>query len=365
MLEQPKDKHYELIRERVERHFWTGRYTVQDAYTTSELSRAYDREDSRGRIRLLRRVYRQTPRLPYDLALKAVTDSDSAVREWMGRNGQMLDYRDARHESADALLDVTHPDRDLAMRLRRDSDPFVRATLFENPELFNPLWRSSEWIDEFKGCAPLERLAMMRNQALNLDLAKLVLDPDDTRLGIDMSERYTLAKACLANRHVVENGRRTRRGYVPRRDRWSGWFQSSDYSQAIWELAMKWPDEAGIPFRTVHTVQTYDRVKAKIYPHCKEVPLRGAIIESCLPEDEATLRLACADTDQGLRSMAYWRSNQMDRREIEAALLREKAEKDNGAMDGLFANPWLEPTAREILESVTEGAGIDNAARHP
>jgi hypothetical protein len=125
---------------------------------------------------------------------------------------------------------------------------------------------------------------------------------------------------------------------------------------------MKWPDEAGIPFRTFHTIQTYDRVKAKIYPKCKEVPLRAAIVESCLPEDEETLRLARADTDQGLRSMAYWRSRGMDKREIEAALLREKAEKDNGAMDGLFTNPWLEPIAREILESMAEGAVMHNAA---
>ena len=108
--EEQKDKHYELIRELVDRNLsaWTGRYTVQDAYTISELTRSYDRKDNCGRIQLLRRVYRQTPRLPYELALRAVTDSDAAVREWMARKAQNLDYGGTRHESADALLDV-HP----------------------------------------------------------------------------------------------------------------------------------------------------------------------------------------------------------------------------------------------------------------
>jgi hypothetical protein len=361
--EQPKDKHDELIcervkhdeliREGVERNFsaCTGRYTVQDAYTISELTRSYDRKDSRGRIQLLRRVYRQTPCLPYELALRAVTDSDPEVREWMARKAQNLNYRETRHESADALLDIAHPDRDLTLRLRQDADPFVRAALLENPELFNPsFWRSDEWIEEFKGCSLLERLAMMRNEALHLDLVELILDPDDTKLEIDKSERYQLAKACLVNRRVVDNGRRSRTndfadGYA--------WHLAGKRAAAVWELAAKWPDPAGVPFLAFHTVQTDDRVKAKIYLSCQAAPLRAAIIESCLPEDEQTLRLGRADTDRGLRSMAYSRSRRMDRQEIEDALRREKGEKDNG-MDGLFTNPWLEPIAREILDSMAE-----------
>jgi len=363
-LEQPRDKHDELIRERVEliRERACQRYATQDAYTISELTRSYDREDSRGRIRLLRQVYRQTPCLPYELALRAVADDDPAVREWTARKGQMLDYREAQHgnkgdasEVTDSTESVTylHSDRNLVDRLRHDADPFVRAAFFENAELFNPsFWRSDEWIEEFKGCSLLERLAMMRNEGLDFHLVKLILDPDDTDLGIEMSERCQLAKACLVNKRVVENGRRTRRGYVPAKGL-SGWGQSRDYSQAVWELAKKWPDPA-IPFLAFHTVQTFDRVKAKIYPQCEEDTIRWAILEGCLPEDEETLRVARADTDQGLRSGAYGRSRRMDRQEIEAALRREKAEKDNGAMNGLFTNPWLEPVAREILDAMAE-----------
>lgn len=347
------NKHDELIRERVEHNFshWARRYTVQDAYTTSELTRAYDRKNSRGRIKLLRRVYRQTACLPYELALKAVTDSAPEVREWMAREGQNLDYRHTKHEGADVLVHAIHADRDLTALLRKDSDPFVRATFFENPELFSPYW-DKEWIAAFRECSHLERLAMMRNEALDFDLVKLILDPDDTKLGIEINERFQFAKACLVNKRVVENGWRTKRGYSPVQNARFGWFQSYDYSKTVWELAMKWPDKAGIPYKAFHTIQTFDRVKAAIYSRCEEIPLRGAIIESCLPEDEETLRLARADSDKQLRSMAYWKSRRMDKGEIEAALLREKAEKDNGAMNGLLTNPWLEPTAREILDKL-------------
>lgn len=337
-MQPPKDKHYELMQERVEKSLsaWTGRYTVQDDYTISELTRTYEREDSRGRIKLLCRVYRQTPCLPYELALKAVTDGDPAVREWMARKGQMLDY----------------PDRDLATQLRQDSDPFIRAACFENDRLFDYLWVSVRWIDEFKACSLLERLAMMRNESFDVELVKLILDPDDLTLGIEMSERYQLAKACLVNRRVVENGQRTRRDYIPRRDRWAGGIQF-DYSKNVWNLAAKWPTGyRDIPFLAFLAVQTYDSVKAEIYPKCEDF-LRSAILQGCLPEDEETLRLGRLDSEQYLRSRAYETSRQMDRQEIEDALLREKTEKDNGAMGGIVMNPWLEPIAREILDEMT------------
>jgi hypothetical protein len=350
--EQPKDKHDALIRKRVYLDF--SRYAVQDAYTISELTRSYDREDSRGRIRLLRCVYAQTTRLPYELALKAVTDSDPAVREWMARKAQDLDYREARHESADALLKTTHPDRNLTERLRQDSDPFVRATLFENSKLFNFLWHSERWLDEFKRCAPLERLAMMRNEELNLDLVKLILDPDDTELGLEMSERFLIARASLINAHVVQNGRRRRAndfadGY--------GWYQAGKHSQAVWELAAKWPEDSGIQFLAFKSVQTDDKVKAGIYPKCKAVPLREAILESCLQEDLETIRLGRSDTDASARFIAYHRSRRMDRQEIEDALRRERSGKEKWVIDGLLENPWLGLIARELLNAMPETEG--------
>jgi hypothetical protein len=55
----------------------------------------------------------------------------------------------------------------------------------------------------------------------------------------------------------------------------------------------------------------------------------------------------------------------MDRQEIEDALRREKGEKENGAMDGIFTNPWLEPIARELLDAMAESDDAHDGAGSP
>ncbi len=161
------------------------RYGIQDSYTIAELTRSYERENSRGRVRLLRRLYRQGVRLPYELALKAVTDSDSSVREWMAREAQDFDYSERQYPPFETEKSSTvpgpngeslndrdtvahlHPDRNLYERLKQDSDPFVRAALYENHHLFFKFGMSAlggDGIGVFNECVPLDRLAMMRNR---------------------------------------------------------------------------------------------------------------------------------------------------------------------------------------------------------
>ncbi len=55
--EDPADDLDARVRKQIYKDF--PRYGIHDAYTVSELLRSYEREDSRGRIRLLRRVYAQ------------------------------------------------------------------------------------------------------------------------------------------------------------------------------------------------------------------------------------------------------------------------------------------------------------------
>jgi len=261
------------------------RYGIQDAYTIAELTRYYERENSRGRIRLLRRIYRQGVRLPFELALKAVTDSDSSIREWMARESPYLDYSERQYhtvqaETAPTTTDssgetptftdtVTHlyPERNLIERLKQDSDPFIRAALYENHHLslefgFSPL--SDYGIETFRECAPLERLAMMRNEKLELELVKRILDIEDTSVHLGMEERTAVAKACLVNPNVVQNGRLSREMFPAGADG-AGNCTIWTNSEAIWELASKWPVNSTIPFLAFKYVQAEDQVKARIY----------------------------------------------------------------------------------------------------
>jgi hypothetical protein len=324
------------------------RYRIQDPYINAELMRNYERGDSRGRIRLLRRVFSQSACLPYQLALAAVTDSDSAVREWMARNARSLDYREIRYEgTGDEFKAIpAHPDRDLAERLKKDSDPFVRAALLENPIVSDFGFISSYWINAFNNCEPLERLAMMRNEKLDWELVTHILDPDDAVFSIETDQRRQLARACLVNKRVVESSRRSREHF---RD-----YLDSKHSQTVWELSSKWPEDSGIQFLAFRSVQTEDSVKARVYSMCKSDALRETILESCTPDDKETIKLGRTDNDSTARFIAYGRSRSMDRQEIEAALRRGKDEKDKWVADALLRNPWVGSIARELNKKLTD-----------
>ena len=356
------------------------RYGVQDDYTVSELTRSYDRKNCRERIRLLRRIYAQHILLPYELALKAVTDSDSEVREWMAREAPYLDYSERHYtpsevEAASDILGprgetlthtetVTHlyPERNLIERIKQDSDPFVRAALYENHHLFLHFGMSSlgdYGIERFWECAPLERLAMMRNKEISLELVKRVLDPQDTTLCLENEERVALAKACLVNPKVVKNGRRSREMFPAGADGWGGYTISKD-AKAIWELAAKWPADSQVPCMAFKYVPAEDSVKTDAFRKCEDWFLRKTILESCLPEDERTLKLGRADADSTARSIAYARSCRMERHEIEEALRREKDAEDEWVIDVLLKNPWLGETASELSRAMEE-AGSDRS----
>jgi hypothetical protein len=308
------------------------RYCTIDGYTKAELERFYDREDSKGRIRLLRRIYSQRNVLPFELALKAVTDDDPAVREWMAREASGLKY----------------PEENLRERISNDPDPFIRAVLFENSNLSDFWIRESLWVSEFLKCVPLQRLAMMRNKKLNLELVEHILDLDDTSLNLEFKERSDLACACLENPNVIETARR---GKMNDFEDGSGWYQACKHSKAIWELAAKWPDESGIQYLAFRYVQTDDKVKSDIYQKCQVARVRCIILESCLPfEDRETIILGRGDNDPYTRYVAYYRSRSMNKQEINAVLQREK---DEWSLSGLLRNPWVGATARELQKAMS------------
>lgn len=342
----PKEDLGLKIREQVYRD--CPRYGIQDSYTIAELLRFYERENSRGRIRILRRVYDQGFCLPYELALKAVTDSDSSVREWMAREAQSLDYREEQHIEGQGTTSYLHPDRDLTERLKKDPDLFVRAVLRENPVISDFGFWDNKWFDEFGKCTQLERLAMMRNKELNFELVNRILDVDDTKFNLEMDERFQLARACLVNTRVVQNGRRSRTtdfsdGF--------GWYESGKNSKKIWELVGKWPEDSGIQFFAYKFVQTQDKVKADIYQKSQSTHLKRTILESCLPEDTETIKLGREDSDPTARAIAYRRSRFMDKKEIEDVL---RSEKEEWTISGLLENPWVGSIARELCIAIGE-----------
>ncbi len=260
------------------------RYGTLDAYTLEEVRREYEASDVTGRIRLLRKLYSETDRLPYEFALHVVEDPNPQVRAWIARNGITLDYREQRRigggddedlvqawETIDSL-----PERNLEERLWNDPDPFVRACSFENAS--NWLLRS-KFQAQFQKSNHFEHLAMVRNPMVPEEIIEKLFDYEDKEFAISPEERKELALAYLTNESFAEV------------------MTATSPAWRIWELAASWPVESGVPQAIYTCVDAPDWTKAKTYQGCKKPSLRRAILSSCDRQDTETLKLGKEDSD--------------------------------------------------------------------
>ena len=260
------------------------RYSTLDAYTMEEVRREFEASDATGRIRLLRKLYRETERLPYEFALRVVEDPNPQVRAWFARNGVDLDYRERRrvgggddesHVQAWETID-SHPKRNLELRLGIDPDPFVRACSFENPSNMTVRFRFEE---QFQVSSHFERLALVRNQMAPRDFVEKLFDYDDRTLVINTEERRELILAYLSNESFAEI------------------MTATSPSWRLWELAPKWPAESGIQHAVYACVDADDSTRAQAYQACEKPSLRRAILSGCGYQDTETLSLGSKDSD--------------------------------------------------------------------
>ena len=267
------------------------RYGILDAYTLEEVGREYEASDVTGRIRLLRKLYRGTDRLPYEFALRVVEDPNPQVRAWIARNGRDLDYRERRRvdggddetlvrawETIDSL-----PERNLEERLWNDPDPFVRACSFENAS--NWLLRS-KFQEQFQESSHFEHLAMVRNPMVPTEFIEKLFDYEEKELAISPEERKELVLAYLTNESFAEL------------------MTATFPSWRIWELAASWPVESGIPKAIYTYVDSDDSTKAKTYQGCNKPSLRCAILSGCDYQDTETLKLGKEDSDPSCQLIA-------------------------------------------------------------
>ncbi len=264
-----------------------SRYTVADAYVIEELKRRYESADGKGRIQLLRSIYRKQSHLPYDLALLAVEDSNVEVRQWIARYGGYLDYSEHWPEKTTDSWSAAgrYPEKNLKNRLQNDLDSFVRACLRENPRIYSVM---TNWKARFEEATHLERLALVRNPFVGKDLIERLFDPDDGQLNIPMEQRKELIAAFLTNSEALnlDQGDRTKLG------------------DKIWPLAFKWPLESRMPADIIWYVPAGDQTKATVYRSCQDPRFREAILEHCTPDDVQTVALGMKDVDENCRAAA-------------------------------------------------------------
>ena len=206
------------------------RYAIIDAYTLEELRREYTIADAKGRVSLLKKLYRQSSsdRIPFEIARLAVEDPEVEVREWIARNGKYLDYSERRREGDNRIIEF--PERNLEERLKNDPDPFVRACLRENP--------TTQHIEDwFRDSNHIERLALMRNPHVSRSLIEQIFDLENQQLGISFIERKELVLAYLNNAEAVRDSRRKVEEFIDGVDM----VMTQGYYAQLWTYISKWP----------------------------------------------------------------------------------------------------------------------------
>lgn len=285
------------------------RYDIIDAYTLEELRREYSVSDANGRIRLLQRLHKGGRIPPFQIALSAVEDPRVEVRQWMARLGY-LDYSEQEEEEEEERppdYEASRPN--LAARLKRDPDPFVRACLRENPTVFGI---GEDWIECFREATHLERLALVRNPEVDDELMRKVFDCEDRELGISLEERGALVRAFLTNQQALSRSKSidVRHAF----DQVMGaetlgaldWVMTSGHFSQLWTLISKWPERTGnLQYAVYRYVNAPDDTKAEVYRVCAEPVWRQAILENCDPDDLQTIELGMKDPDDGCRELAY------------------------------------------------------------
>jgi hypothetical protein len=303
-----------------------SRYAISDAYMLEELRRSYQNSAAKGRIELLKELYSgkqrgESQRPPFEIALLAVEDANVEVRQWIARHGKYLDYSDdenpgaARQEEAH-LYDaggrpIGIPSRNLEERLKNDPDPFVCASLRENPTVFGGLISSTEkWMGYFREANHMERLALVRNPEVWEPFIEKIFDPEDNALGITLQERQELVLAFLTNEEALAKEARAALRRPTGSDNIEidaaimSHFGSRHFLQKLWHLASKWPRETKIQSAVYYAVPADDKTKAEVYRTCDEPAWRHMILANCGGEDRETLELGLKDTDEICRYMA-------------------------------------------------------------
>ncbi len=335
------------------------RYEFVDAYTIEELKREYQSYDTKDRIRMLQELYKNTEskQLPYEIAIMAIEDTDVDVRQWIARYGMNLDYRES--EYVDGELLYKFPERNLAERLKNDPDPFVRACLHENPNVFGGLVPiAEEWLNYFKEATHMERLALVRNPGVAPELIERIFDIEDKELDINLQERKELILAYLTNTEALKESHRGDfdfyDGYI--------WYKTRKHFSRLWRLSSKWP-MGKVNGGVYRYVGTDDSTRAEIYQQCDEPVLRSVILENCNWDDTKTIELGMQDKDEICRFIAYAKV-----RHIKSEVLKKLLQsKDTKALSGLARNKSLSISdlekVRDRLNELNDNTGAQWAEK--
>jgi len=227
--------------------------------------------------------------------------------------------------------------------------------VYENDHLFS-FWKGEEWIEAFKKCDWVCRLALMRNGKVGRDLLEKIFNYEDKDLKLKEDQKVELICALLSNPKKVEDSQRDLFDFF---DGFDDYSTSEEYKK-LWELLSKWPETNRAHFLVYEYLGCRDtKLKVQIFnqtknPHVRECILKGA--RRGLFGDSELFELGMKDESEYCRRTAYSRA---DLSSVKAADLRILiAGEDRAVVEGLANNNWIPLSVR--MEACSRMGALGN-----
>lgn len=310
------------------------RYNILDPYTIEELRIEYFGSDYKNRIRLLKRLQKDSPSLHIEIIEWAVKDENAKVRRWIAKNGK--------------FNTIDEPDEFIKI-LEREDNLFIRASLLENPTV------NFDFVDLLPKISHMERLALLRNPKLGKileyedELRTMILsifDYHDLKIKMDAEERCELILAILSNENVWKKGEELKTEYEENSffDGLS-WYltglgakELNVFYSKIWDLVTKWPREHHIQMHIFNHVQASDETKARaLKEYADDFMLKMDILRSCDSTYKRVIEAAKNDSDDQIKAMAYSLVQDLNDEQVNQLI----DTNDVGILDGLADNESL------------------------
>ncbi len=236
------------------------RYKTTDRYTLKELAEAYRAGTVNEKSNLIEELSKEDL-IPASLARIILQDKNPEPRRTLARHSPSLTLED--NEGEVNLIEI----------MLKDADELTKCSLYENPN-FSPR------MEYFAKATPIERLAMVRNPRVDMELISKIYDPEDKEISLSDADRTELVRAFCSNREIVTE---TNKDIFDHEDFMDAAFNVMSYGD-LWEKALKWLDRNNEIVRlTIKTFGTRDSKAVTAYESLKDkkhAPLRKAIFEN-------------------------------------------------------------------------------------
>lgn len=223
----------------------------------------------------------------------------------------------------------------------------VRCAFYENPAFGGGLGRAQAQEEVFRKVGSAERLAMMRNPRVSMELISKVYDFENKEIPLSDDERVQLIRAFCTNLEHIEESRKT--DPFEHEDFWDAVGHTMTYD-GLWKKGMAWiernPEVTSLTLKTFgahekEALEAYEKLKDKKYASCRRAIFENPLLQQTDAEKayrcKELLAKALNDEDSWIRYIGLAFHPALSRADVERVIQKN----DKWELRGLVFNRHL------------------------